>query len=232
MSMLERAIHMQRCIPALAAAILVCCSPVRFAHANANANADDADRDTVVAIWRTHQVDFVYRSTSVYYACGALQKKIGAILRAVGAHRRIAVDLRCARGELVNFAFARVTLATPVEATPAAVQTATTFDSRQQLSARVRKVRLPTAADIERFPARWRPVTLSHRAGLRLDSGDCDLLSALGKQVFPQLSIRVDKERLRCAQATRLRPRLEVVALMPIPPAFGREANADDGNAT
>ena len=211
---------MQRCriSATFAAAILACSSVARSAHAH----ADDADGD-VAAIWRIHQVDFVYHSASVYYACDALQEKIGAILRAVGAHRRIIVDISCAGGAFINYALARVTLATPVEATPAAVQSATTFSSRERLIARVRNLTPPTAADIERFPARWRPVTLSRRGGLRLDSGDCELLSALEEQVFPQLSIRVEERRLRCVSAARAYPRLEVVALMPTSPAPRRD---------
>lgn len=226
----ERGSPMPRCCisATFAAAILACSSPAHIAHAHAH--ADEADGDDVAAIWRIHQVDFVYHSASVYYACDALQEKIAAILRAVGAHRRITVDIRCAGGNLVNYAPARVTLATPVEATPAAVRTATTFSSREHLIARMRNLTLPTAADIERFPARWRSVTLSRRRGLRLDSGDCDLLSALGRQVFPQLSIYVDKRRLRCP-AAKLRPQLEVVALMPIPPAPERATSAADRDA-
>jgi hypothetical protein len=221
MSMLERAMSMQRCCSSatFAATILACSGPASIAHAS----SDAADSDVVAAIWRIHQVDFVYRSASVYYACDALQEKIAVILRAVGAHRRIIVDIGCAGGDFVNYAPARVTLATPVEATPAAIQTATTFSSRERLIARVRNLTPPTAADIERFPAQWRSVTLSRRGGLRLDSGDCDLLSALGEQVFPQLSIRVGKHRLRCVSAARAHPRLEVVALIPAPRAHGHD---------
>ena len=219
---------MQRCriTATFAAAIFACWSPARFVHAD----ADAADGD-VAAIWRIHQVEFVYRSANVYYACDSLQEKIGAILRAVGAHQRIVVNIGCANGDFVSFALVHLTLATPVEATPEAVATATTFTSREQLIARVRNERPPTAADIVRFPARWRPVTLSRRAGLHLDSGDCELLKALGTQVFPRLSIRVEKRRLRCASSSKLRPRLEVVALMPTAPARRRNDGDDDRNA-
>jgi hypothetical protein len=220
---------MQRCrmTATFAATILACSNPPRFVHAD----AENADGD-VAAIWRIHQVEFVYHSANVYYACDSLEEKIGAILRAVGAHQRIIVDIGCANGDFVSFALVRLTLATPVEATPEAVAAATTFTSREQLIARVRNERPPTAADIVRFPARWQPVTLSRRAGLRLDSGDCELLKALGTQVFPRLSIRVERRRLRCVSSSKLRPRLEVVALMPTPAALRRNGGGHDRNSS
>jgi hypothetical protein len=225
MSMPERAIPMTRSsiLATFAAATLACASHTR----SMDANTEPTDGDAVVAIWRMHQVEFVYHSASVYYACDALQEKIGDILRAVGAHQRIAVEVACGAGDLVNFTVARVTLAMPVEATPAAVQAATTFSSREQLIARVRNLHPPTPADIERFPAQWRAVTLSHGGGLRLQSGDCELLSALRRQVFPLLSIRIAERPRRCSPKATVRPRLEVIALMPTP----REAKAGDGSA-
>lgn len=206
----------QRCaIPAalLAAAILVHSSA---STADAGLQNDGFRADTIVAVWRVHHVDLVYHSATVYYSCGALQSKISAILRAVGAHTRVFVDAGCMSGDFVNHTFARVTLATPVEATPAAIRAAATFDARERLIARLRKIRLPTEADVQRFPAEWQTVSLSRQRGLRLDAGDCDLLRALRKQVFPQLAIRVDKGgHCTSGLATRLRPRLEVTALMP-----------------
>lgn len=172
--------------------------------------------NTVDAIWRVQRVDFTYRSAEVYYSCRALQSKIGAILKAVGAHQQMAVDVGCMSGELVRNAFARVTLAMPAVATQENVVAATTFDSRAQLVARVRKVRLPTANDIERFPAAWQTVSLSRDRGLRLEPGDCDLLRGMHEQIFPRLSIRVTQQ-VRCATgSTRMRPNLEVTALMPV----------------
>lgn len=178
--------------------------------------ADSGD-ETVDAIWRIQRVDFTYRSADVYYSCSALQSKIGAILKAVGAHQRIAVEIQCMSGELVNNALARVTLAMPAEATQENVVAATTFDSRAQLVARLLKMRLPTATDIERFPAIWQTVALSSHRGLRLDPGDCDLLRGMHEQVFPRLSIRATHRGLRCTtgSATKIRPKLEVTALMP-----------------
>lgn len=200
--------------PSLLAAALCCVSP------DADANTgDDADEATVNAIWRVQHFDFTYTSSNVYYSCGALQRKVGAILRAVGAHHRVAVDVHCMGGDFVRFAFVRVTLAVPAEATQEAVIAATTFDARAQLVARLRKLRLPTAEDIPRFPAAWKTVSLTRNRALRLESGDCDLLRGMRDQLFPKLSIRVSSGGLRCTPgvATRMRPKLEVTALMPAP---------------
>lgn len=193
------------------AAILGCIAP------RVGADSGTVIGEPVDAIWRVQRVDFIYRSADVYYSCTALQSKIGAILKAVGAHHRIAIDVGCINGELVNNAFARVTVAMPAEATQENVVAATTFDSRAQLVARVRGVRLPTAADIERFPAAWQTVSLSRHRSLRLDSGDCDLLRSMHQQLFPRLLIRASQQRLRCTgSTTRMRPSLEVTALMPV----------------
>lgn len=181
-------------------------------------DVDEPDGGPVAAIWRVHQVDLVYHSLNVYYACDSLGEKIGDILRALGAHRRMAVKIRCGRREFVNNTVARITFAAPTEATQDAVDRATTFDARTRLAARVRRIRLPTPADIKRFPAEWRTVSLTADRNLRLGPGDCDLLRAMGEHVFPRISVRIDKSNLRCfGPATRFGPLLQISALMPAP---------------
>jgi hypothetical protein len=207
----------------LAVAVLAALLPWTSPRANAITGEAVFD-ETVDAIWRIQRFDFTYSSPTVYYSCRALQAKIGAILHAVGAHQRVAVDVQC-MGDFVRYAFVRVTLAVPAEATQSAVNAATTFDTRAQLVARLRHLRLPTAADIERFPAAWQTVSLSRHRSLHLDSADCDLLRGMREQIFPKLSVRVARDGLRCSSgsATRIRPKLEVTALMPTPTPDVRE---------
>ena len=198
---------------ALAALLL---APVAIQRAYANGTSDSTD--IVEAIWRIQRVEFMYNSRDVYYSCDALQYKIGAILKAVGAHHQgVRVELRCI-GRFVNHASGRVTVVVPAEATEDNVIAATTFDAQAQLVARMRKVTLPTPADIERFPASWRSVSLNRQRGLKLESGDCDLLQALRRQVFPTVPIRVESEALHCGlgAGTGMRPKLDVTALMPV----------------
>jgi len=197
-------------------------------HAAAGATGEIAQAadGPIEAIWRVQRFDFIYRSTDVYYACHVLPLKIGAILTALGAHDRVVVDIDCMGRAFVNRAHARVTLATPIAATPANLRVATTFDARTRLLARVRKIELPAAADVERFPASWRTISLGSRSDPRLEAGDCDLLRALREQIFPKLPIRMAREGLRCVAggSTRIRPRLEATALMPTreaPGAYG-----------
>lgn len=172
--------------------------------------------DTIQAIWRIHRVDFVYHSPDVYYDCEALQAKIADILRAVGAHRHVQVAMHCTGGQMVNYAHASVTVALPEEATQANVKAATTFDTRAQMVAQLRKLSLPTPADIERFPARWQTVRLSHQHRVDVGAGDCDLLRDMHRQVFPKLPVHIIRHNTSCTPgaATRIRPKLEVVALI------------------
>jgi hypothetical protein len=181
------------------------------------AAADTTEEAPIVAIWQIQRVDFVYNSNSVRYSCGNLQRRIAAILQAVGAHANMGVELGCNSGELVRYANVHLTLAIPVEATEENVRAATNFGPRDELVARLHQSQLPTANDIARFPANWRTVALSRSPPLSLGPGDCDLLRALRDDVFPQLRIRVVSSGLRCGGGsdTRIPPKIHVNALIP-----------------
>jgi hypothetical protein len=188
-----------------------------------NADSGGMPEQPVQAIWRVEHVELTYTSAHVHYTCGALERKIRGILQALGAHQRMSVQLDCSGGrELVRSAYARVTLAMPAAATEENVQAATTFDARAQLIARVQKKQLPTPDDIEIFPAAWQRVALFRKRALGLDAGDCDLLRDMREQVFPKLALRV-MGAFACmtGSATRIRPTLEVSALMPLPTPDG-----------
>lgn len=171
------------------------------------------------AIWQLKRIEFNYRSANIYYSCEGLRHKIGSILMAVGAREDVVVDVRCRPGGLTNDAITLITLAAPIEATVENVTAATTYTPQMQLVARLKNVRLPTATDLERFPAEWRKVQLNRTMRLNLGAGDCELLQGLVQQVFPHLSVRVAKQRLNCSIGNpgRARPVLHVAALMPAP---------------
>jgi hypothetical protein len=172
---------------------------------------------TVVAIWQIERIDFVYNSTSVRYSCGNLQRRIAAILQAVGAHSKIGVELGCSSGEMVRYATVHLTLAVPVEATDENIRAATDYDTRDELVARLQHKQLPGTNDVERFTATWRTVALTRSPPLSLGPGDCDLLRAMRDDVFPRLRVRVVSSGLRCGGGadTRIPPRINVNALMP-----------------
>jgi hypothetical protein len=173
--------------------------------------------DSIAAIWQIERIEFVYHSSTVRYSCGNLQRRIAAILHAVGAHSTIGVDLGCRSGDLVRHANVRLTLAVPVAATEENVRVATDFDTRDELVARLRHKQLPSANDIARFPASWRTVALARSPPLSLGPGDCDLLRAMRDEVFPRLRVRVVSSGLHCdgGANTRIKPQIRVNALMP-----------------
>jgi hypothetical protein len=175
--------------------------------------------DPITAVWRMQQLEFSLRTGRTLYSCDALRIKIARVLKVVGARDGIEVDLPCRSGGLTNSATAVITFAAPVEATPDTVRAITTYTTEMRLAARLKKVQLPTANDIDRFAAEWRPISLQKQRTLRLDAGDCILIRELAEQVFSKMSVRVDEQRFSCPVGgmTRVRPRIEVMALVSAP---------------
>ena len=182
--------------------------------AQATAGVDPLAGSDVTAIWRSQHIEFRYSSFKIAYSCDALQNKMTAILHAVGVREDARIEVRCSRGA-IGSARAQIALASPVEATAENVAAAATFDGRTELLAHMRKTQLPTANDIERFPATWRTVSLWRDPQLRLTADDCELVRGMQDQIFPKLSIRVTRGRLHCSPlATSLKPTFEVAALV------------------
>jgi hypothetical protein len=179
-------------------------------HADASTRGDAVGR-RVEAIWRVQSFDF-HHSSSVAHSCGALRRKIVHILEAVGADEAPSVSIECGSG-LLRTALVHITLASPVTATPESVRLATSFDGRAELTARMRHLALPTPAEVERFPATWRRVSLAPRGSLRLDASDCDLVRGMVRQILPKLAARVERKPVCIDGVTRPIP-LEVVALL------------------
>ena len=173
----------------------------------------------VTAIWRAQQVQLSFRSPRIYYSCDGLKNKIRAILIAVGAQEQLNVELPCRIGSLTNNAIVNITLATPIEATRENVAALTTYTTQDELVARVNNVHLPTANDIERFDAEWRPIALHKDRKVRIDGGDCQLLREVSEQLFPKIGVRLKDRELRCSDTglTKIKPKLHVVALMRTP---------------
>ena len=179
----------------------------------ATANHPGAPLD---AIWRVQEFDFHIRTMQRYHSCSSLHRKISGILSAVGAGS-VVVKMSCSKDQLTNEAFAKVAAAAPVDASPENIEQATTFDTRQELIARLRDVELPSADNIQRFPAEWRTVSVARVPSLQLGPADCELLRGLNEQIFPRLSIRVVRQQLSCdsqAVFSPARPVLVVEALV------------------
>jgi len=201
-----------RWISILAAAVCI----VSATPSGATSGQLGPDGAPVDAIWRVQEFDLHLRTADRYHSCSSLHEKITGILTAVGAGS-VVVALSCRNDQLTNEAFARVAAAAPVIASAENIEAATSFDSRQALVAKIRAVRLPSANDLERFPAEWRTVSIARVPSLHLGAADCELLQGMNEQIFPRLAIRVVRKRLSCdSQAifAPSRPVLVVEALM------------------
>ncbi len=180
-----------------------------------SASAAELPRDEVVAVWKPQRLVFNYRSEGRHYSCSTLEYKIKLILEHLGADDRL--ELRsffC--HDLANLARFEVVMHSPVAATEENVRAITEYDSKEQLVARVNGVALPSAVELETFPAVWASVSFRM---LDLDAGDCALVQQLRSQVLPKMSVRIarDIRGVDCAQELRgiAFPRLTVHALVP-----------------
>ncbi len=170
--------------------------------------------DAVDAIWRVQSLPFAFRGRHVLYACSTFQKKLRSVLEAVGAHSSLIIQTSCSQTALTGRIDARIALATPTPATAENIAAATTFDSKRELIARLKKTPLPTASDIERFRAVHRTVVLENRGGLQLEPSDCELLIAIRDQLFPRLDVVVAKNTAFCSEALARPVLIEVQALI------------------
>jgi hypothetical protein len=95
----------------------------------------------------------------------------------------------------------------------------TTYDAKSELVARVQGTALPTAENLQRFPATWKTVSFRHAKRLDLDAGDCALVQQLRNQLLPKMSIRVlrDIRGVDCSEELSgiRKPDLTVAALVP-----------------
>lgn len=184
----------------------------------ASARNNEVIGEPIDAIWHQHRVAFDFHSFNVRYSCRGLQDKMSAILKAVGAHQDLDVALNCPPTGLITGANMLVSVKMPVLASEANVRAETTYSTEQELVARLRRMQLPTANDIERFSAQWQKVALTRNRHLNIDSGDCDLLANMRDQLLPKLGISTNG--FRCfSGGTRTRPTFEVAALIAVPPA-------------
>lgn len=173
--------------------------------------------DYVTAIWKVQSLEFAYQGTATNYSCSTLQRRLDAILRSVGARDTLTIAMQGCTDQAG--ARVQITLASPVEATEANIEAATRHDSKDTLIAKVRNESLPSAASIERFPATWKTVSMARDKQLKLDSGDCELVKQLRRDVFPRMSIRIVHDNLRCSVAfpSLGQPQLSVAALVATP---------------
>ncbi|MBL8265116.1 hypothetical protein [Steroidobacter sp.] len=172
--------------------------------------------NNVTAVWKSQQVNFEYRGDSTTYSCRTLEDKLAMILRAVGAREDI--QLRSyACDEQVGIARFQVSMQSPVLASEENIRELSTYDSKDELVARMNGEKLTSAADLERFPAVWKTVSFSKNRLMRLERGDCELVQQLRQQILPLMSVHIVKDNVRCSSSFGSvgPPRLTVSALVP-----------------
>jgi hypothetical protein len=174
------------------------------------------DAPVVEAVWKPQRINFVYHGYSTLYSCSGLQEKLEKILTTVGA-RDDSVELRAySCDDQLSTARFEIALASPVEATPENVEALTSYDSRDELVARVRSERLASAEDLERFPAVWKTISFARSREMKLDPGDCELVLQLRRQILQRMSVQIVNDRVQCSDFGNIgRPRLTVSALVP-----------------
>jgi len=203
-------------------------------------------QDQVGAVYKAHEMSFVYRSFVNLYACDELRNHVTGILRAVGARDDIKVrvtdcelflfpdetssawdrfnrynvdpwDRYGTRADRTQTSHVRVQLMFPIEATPDVLAEIDKDKSRRELVSRVTGNPLVALNDPVIFAAERREVTLS-RSTIRLGPEDCELLEQMIPTVFRKLEVKVIKRQLSCDRYQRslFTPKLVVETLWPV----------------
>jgi hypothetical protein len=172
----------------------------------------------VEAVWKVQSLSFAYSGYATVYSCDALLAKVRGILQSLGARDTLRIrSMGCT--DMVTHGRMEITLESPVEATPENIAAITTYDTKDELVARVRNEHLASAEDLHRFPATWRTISMSRDRQLKLGPSDCELVEQLRRDVLPRMSIRVEHDRLRCSAVFGNigQPQLRVAALVAVP---------------
>jgi hypothetical protein len=172
----------------------------------------------VEAVWKVQSLSFAYSGYATIYSCDALLAKVRGILQSLGARDTLRIrSMGCT--DMVTHGRMEITLESPVVATPENIEALTTYDSRQELVARIRNEHLASAEDVQRFPAEWKTISMTRDRSLKLGPSDCELVEQLRRDVLPHMSIRVEYDRLRCSPVFGNigQPQLRVAALVALP---------------
>jgi len=172
----------------------------------------------VEAVWKVQSLSFAYSGYATVYSCDALLAKVRGILQGLGARDTLRIrSMGCT--DMVTHGRMEITLESPVVATPENIEALTTYDSKQELVARIRNEHLASAEDVQHFPAEWKTISMTRDRSLKLGPSDCELVEQLRRDVLPHMSIRVEYDRLRCSPVFGNigQPQLRVAALVALP---------------
>lgn len=199
----------------------------------------------VAAVFKLHELQFVYRTVVNFFACDELRRDVAVILRALGARDDVQVRVNncelmltpdqqaSARGwdrfhperlpdptrsfedDQQQFSTVYVKAMFPIEATPEVMKEIDKDKSRRDLISRVTGD--PTAHNEPiMFPAERKQITLS-QGTLRLRPEHCELLEQMMPSLARQLDFKVIGKQLSCDRYGRSQfsPKVTVEVLWP-----------------
>jgi len=171
--------------------------------------------EPVQSAWKMQEIRYSYTGFTTAYACDAMEDRLKAILRTLGAHSQTRVSAQgCDFNRPSRNFFITITTVSPVpvadKAPPAKAE-----KSREELLKRLGAA--PKLLE-ETFPAEWKTIELSRDRKLDLEPGDCELMEGLRDHVLPKLSVKVITDRVHCVprQLSFQTPELTVSALVPM----------------
>ena len=181
----------------------------------------------VAAVFKLHEVQFVYRTFVNFFACDELRRDVAVILRAMGARDDVQVrvnncelmltpDLQASSRGWDRFHPERLPDPTrsfddsqqqlsmiyvkamfPIEATPDVMKEIEQDKSRRDLISRVTGDQTAAHDDPIMFPAERKQITLS-QGTLRLRPEHCELLEQMMPSLARKLGVKVIGKQLSC----------------------------------
>jgi hypothetical protein len=173
-----------------------------------------AAESSIDAVWKPQRATFVYVGQTTFFTCEALQQKLTLVLRVIGAHEDMTFDRRdCKNGGRTRL---QVTFRSPIAATPENLRALTTYDTEQEIVSRLNGATLPTAADLEHFPASWQQISFAIDRRLRLSASDCEFVEHVRRQLLPHIAAQVIENRIFCTPGSHAvrAPNLKISALI------------------
>ncbi|MFO1395013.1 MAG: hypothetical protein U1F09_14740 [Steroidobacteraceae bacterium] len=155
----------------------------------------------VQAVWIERKVKFIYSARTAFYSCDGLTNKVKRILAAIDARPGYVVTARACFNPQHGAEWTPmldITVASAIEATPAALEEAAKQAQQQVLVARAGGKTGPVEPSVATFPAVVRRIDLRDSPRGLLQPGDCELVEQLRDQVFKPLGAKIVVDRMGC----------------------------------
>ncbi len=165
------------------------------------------------SVWKAQRITLSYRGSTTFYTCDLFERNVRLAMNVLGAHPHMLLDRSHCTSREIRLT---VTFKSPIEADEKNLRELTTYSAQHELVARLNGVSLPSAADLQRFPAEWSEISFAGNPRLRLTASDCEFVDNLRRQLLPHIRVRVVSNRLFCSPGSLAiaGPKLRVVALV------------------